>query len=171
MKKNSFFLWIIFNLVACKSYQDLPTINQVDLKKYMGKWYEIARLPNRFEKDMECVTAQYRLKESGKIEVVNQGVTSKGKTKRAKGTAWIPCKEKPGRLKVSFFWPFAGDYYIIDLGEHYEYALVGNPSRKYLWILARGKTIKKELYTNLLKKAELLGFDSSKMLKISQECD
>jgi lipocalin len=172
MKKITLFLMLMITLGACKSYRDLPTVKEVDLVRYSGRWYEIARLPNRFEKDLVCVSATYRLKSNGKIEVINQGVTPEGEVKRSKGTAWRSDEQYPGRLKVSFFWPFAGNYYIIDLGkgESYDYALVGSPSRKYLWILARTKSIEEKLYHQLLAKAQNLGFDIQPMIRTRQSC-
>ena len=96
--------------------QDLPTVDRVDIRKYSGTWYEIARLPNSFEKGLECVTATYTLKSNGKIEVLNKGYSAKkDKFQTAKGTALVPDPAYPGRLKVTFFWPFYGNYYIMEL--------------------------------------------------------
>ena len=129
---------IMTNLSSCKTTNDLVTVQEVNLDKYIGTWYEIARLPNRFEKNMKCVTANYSFKENGKIKVTNKGyLTTKNKYSTANGTAWIPNPDFQGRLKVSFFWPFSGDYYIIELDENYKYVLVGDPARKYLWVLSR----------------------------------
>ena len=160
------------SLFSCKTTQDLPTVEKVDIPKYSGVWYEIARLPNSFEKGLECVTATYTQKSNGKIEVLNKGYSSeKGSYKTAKGTAWLPDSKYPGRLKVTFFWPFAGNYYIISLEENYQYALVGDPSRKYLWVLARTKTLDLSIYDDLMKKAKSNGFDINKVIKINQECE
>jgi apolipoprotein D and lipocalin family protein len=152
--------------------QDLPTAEKVDLRKYTGTWYEIARLPNSFEKGLECVTATYTLKENGKIRVLNKGYSAKkGKYQTAKGTAWVPDKAFPGRLTVTFFWPFSGNYYIISLEEHYQYALVGDPSRKFLWVLARSKSLDESIYSELLDQAKNLGFDTNSILRISHNCE
>ncbi len=99
---------------------------KVDIEKYTGQWYEIARLPNSFERGLKCTTATYTLKKNGKIKVLNKGysIEETGKVSTAKGSAWIPDPDYPGRLKVSFFWPFAGNYYIISLDEKYENVLV-----------------------------------------------
>lgn len=163
----------MINLFSCKSAGELSTVTNVELERYSGKWYEIARLPNRFEKGMECITATYTLKDNGKVEVLNQGysVKNKGKLNSAKGKAWVPDAKHQGRLKVSFFWPFSGDYYIIELGENYEYALVGAPSRKYLWILSRTKEIDDSLYLELLEKARTKGFDITSIIKVHQNCN
>ena len=90
----------MINLLSCKTIKDLPTVKNVDIEKYSGQWYEIARLPNSFEKGLECVTAKYTVKKNGKIEVLNKGYSSEnsGEFKTAKGTAWIPNAKYPGRL-------------------------------------------------------------------------
>jgi len=151
---------------------DLPTVREVDLQRYAGLWYEIARLPNSFEKGLECVTAHYTLKENGKIVVLNKGFSEKkGSFKTAKGKAWLPDEKYPGRLKVSFFWPFAGNYYIISLDEDYSYALVGDPSRKYLWVLSRTMELDDALYSKLLDIARPHGFDTEKVVRIQHKCN
>jgi apolipoprotein D and lipocalin family protein len=151
---------------------ELPTVKEVDLQRYAGLWYEIARLPNSFEQGLECVTAQYTLKENRKIVVLNKGFSEKkGSFKTARGKAWLPDEKYPGRLKVSFFWPFAGDYYIISLDKDYRYALVGDPSRKYLWVLSRTRELDAALYSTLLETARSNGFDPDKMVRIQHTCN
>ena len=163
----------MINLLSCKTIKDLPTVKNVDIEKYSGQWYEIARLPNSFEKGLECVTAKYTVKKNGKIEVLNKGYSSEnsGEFKTAKGTAWIPNAKYPGRLKVTFFWPFSGNYYIISLDENYKYALVGDPSRKYLWILSRRRSLESLTYSKLLDIAKNNGFDINNIININQDCD
>lgn len=153
--------------------KDLPTVNKVDLQKYSGKWYEIARFPNRFEKGLVCVTANYTIKENGKIEVINKGYLSEEtkKFKTAKGVAWVPDDKFPGQLKVRFFWPFSGKYYIIALDRNYQYVLVGDPSRKFLWVLSRTKNLSENIYSELLKIAGENGFDTQKLIRIKQDCN
>jgi apolipoprotein D and lipocalin family protein len=165
-------LTIMTTLNSCKTTNELSTVQKVDITKYLGTWYEIARLPNRFEKDMKCVTATYSLKKNGKIKVLNKGFKiTKNKYVSAKGTAWIPNNNFPGRLKVRFFWPFSGDYYIIALDENYQYALVGDPSRKYLWILSRTPVLDQKTYDMLVKLAKDKGFDTDNLLKIEHDCE
>ena len=163
----------MINLLSCKTIKDLPTVKNVDIEKYSGQWYEIARLPNSFEKGLECVTANYTVKKNGKIEVLNKGYSSEnsGEFKTAKGTAWIPNAKYPGRLKVTFFWPFSGNYYIISLEKNYKYALVGDPSRKYLWILSRSRNLESTTYSKLLDIAKNNGFDIKDIIKINQDCN
>ena len=161
---------MLLSLLSCKSSEPLTTVTNFNVDKYVGKWYEIGRFPNKFEKNLECVTADYQLKSNGKIAVTNSGQTPDGKIKTAKGTARVPDSEHPGQLKVTFFWPFSGDYYVIDIDDDYSVALVGSPSRKFLWILARTKTIDNESYLALLQKAKELNFDETRMIKINQDC-
>ena len=164
-------LIIMLILISCGSNATLDTVAKVDLEKYAGKWYEIAKLPNKFEKGLSCISATYSIKENGKIEVLNQGyVTSKGKWKDITGSARVPDPEKAGQLKVTFFWPFSGNYYIIDLAEDYSYALVGDPSRKYLWILARNQELDADTYSRLLDIAKEKGFDISLVEKVKHDC-
>ncbi len=166
---------MVFGLLifhSCTKATDLTTVPKVDINRYLGQWHEIARFPNRFEKGLECVTANYSLKKNGKIEVLNKGFRSNdpSKAETAKGSAWVPDKNFPGRLKVTFFWPFAGNYYIIALDENYRYALVGDPSREYLWILAREKELDETIYQHLVDIARQNGFDPNKLEKIAQDC-
>lgn len=144
----------------------LETVNELDLDRYQGIWYEIARLPNGFEKDLNNVTATYLNQPNGKISVLNKGAKPDGKVKSAKGRAWRPNKDRPGRLKVSFFWPFSGDYYVLKLDADYQYALVGSPSRKYLWLLARESEIPASVYQEYIDYAEFQGFKINNLLKV-----
>lgn len=162
----------MLSFLSCKSTQNLPTVEKVNIEKYAGQWYEIARLPNSFEKDLKCVTATYTLK-NNKIEVLNKGysIADPAKLSTAKGKAWLPDPAYPGRLKVSFFWPFAGNYYIISLDKDYQYALVGDPTRKYLWVLSRSSILDTSVYSELMNIAERNEFDIANMIKVEQDCN
>lgn len=151
----------------------LKTVDKVELDRYLGKWYEIARLPNRFEKGLICTSAEYSLRNDGKINVVNTGIKQEDitKFKTATGKAWFPDKNVTSKLKVQFFWPFSGDYYIFHLDKkNYQYALVGDPSRKYFWLLCRTPHIEDDLYKSLMAIALDNGFDTSKVYKTPQNC-
>ena len=144
-------------------------VPSVDLARYAGRWYEIARLPNSFQK--KCaggVTATYELRPDGKVTVINECRKASGEITRAKGTAKVADKQSNAKLKVTFFWPFYGDYWILDLGSNYEYAVVGEPKRSYLWILSRTPQIDDALYQGLLAKMANQGFDTSRMIKTQQ---
>lgn len=157
--------------MSCSATQPLDTVPELDIERYMGTWYEIARLPNSFEKDLSCTTANYSLLENGKVQVINRGYSAlKDEYKEAKGKAWLPNTSIPGQLKVSFFWPFAGDYFVISLDSEYQHVLVGSPSRKYLWILARNRTLDDSIYSGLLELAQSKGFAVDQLERISQNC-
>jgi apolipoprotein D and lipocalin family protein len=136
-------------------------VSSFDAKRYMGTWYEIARLPNSFEKLMTNVTATYSLKENGKVKVDNKGIAN-GKRKQAIGKAFLAGAPDVGHFKVSFFGPFYADYVVVDLDENYTYALIAS-SPEYLWILSRSSTLSKDVVDRLLEKAKALGFDTNKL--------
>ena len=150
----------------------LPVVSNVDINRYAGKWFEIAKLPNRFERGLTCITATYTIKKNGKIQVLNSGRKAKKPAivSTAKGIAWIPNKDVPGKLKVRFFWPFSGKYWILALDEQYQWVLVGDDSRKYLWILARTPEVDHSIIDKLLKHAADQGFDTSKVELTNQNC-
>jgi len=130
-----------------------------DLNRFLGKWYEIARLPTSFERNLGHVTATYSLKKEGRVEVLNEGKDIwSGKSSKAVGKAKIAKQPDIGFLKVSFFGPFYGDYIILELDkEGYEYALIAS-SHKYLWILSRTPELKKDILERLVNRAKELGF-------------
>jgi apolipoprotein D and lipocalin family protein len=148
----------------------VQTVFSVDLKRYAGKWFEIARFPNRFQRSCEGnVSAMYTLRPDGKITVLNECRTAEGKVKQAKGTAKLADKGGPNsKLKVTFFWPFYGDYWIIALDPEYRWALVGDPDRDYLWVLSREPQMADSLYQQIVAKAQAQGFDVSKLVKTKQ---
>ena len=119
-----------------EEHNTLEVVPHVELKKYLGKWYDIAHLPFRFQEGCTDTTAIYTLSEDGSISVLNE-CRRNGKVKQAKGKAKVVDKNSGAKLKVTFFWPFYGDYWIINLGKDYDYAVVGTPNRNYLWILSR----------------------------------
>lgn len=166
---NFFILTILMNPITTKS-QSLQTVPSVNLKKYSGKWYEIARLPNSFEKKLDLITATYTVRKDGKIEVINKGylIGDHSKSREAKGVAWIPDSNSPAKLKVRFFWPFSGKYWIIELDNDYQYAMVGHPSRNYFWILSRNKNMDEDTYKKLLDNAAKKGFDVNKIIRVNQ---
>ena len=150
-----------------------PVVTDVDIVKYSGTWYEIARYPHKFEKDLVGVTATYNLLPKGKIEVINSGYkgTLDGEKSVARGKAYIPDSSEPGRLKVSFFLFFYADYLILELDEDYSYALIGSKSDDYLWILSRTPQLSEEVLTMLKDKAVSLGYDLSKLQMVPQRVD
>lgn len=150
---------------------DKSTVENFELNKYLGTWYEIARLPNRFEKDLVGVTATYEMRDDGKVAVINQGYknTLDGKLKKATGKARIPDPAE-ARLEVSFFWIFYSDYYILDLDTvDYQYALVGSSSDNYLWILSRTPQLDEETYDRLVAEANDRGYYTDQLFKVPQK--
>ena len=165
------FTAMIFNSVIP---QKIPSVvSTVDLNRYMGMWYEIARLPNYFERKLKCTSANYTLRDDGRITVLNKGyyLTDPQKSTSARGVAWIPDRNSPAKLKVQFFWPFSGDYWIMELDKEYRYVLVGDPSHKYLWILAREKEMDEQIYNMLLSKAVENGYDVKTIIRVEQDCE
>ncbi|MDI1241832.1 MAG: lipocalin family protein [bacterium] len=152
------------------------TVRAVDLNKYSGTWYEIAKYPNKFQKN--CVgntTATYTLKGEGKIEVLNRCVQKDGTTKAATAAGKVDDKQTNSKLKVRFapgftsFLPFVwADYWVIDLADDYSYAVVGTPDRDYFWILGRTPELKEDVYQNILRRAEKQGFVPGKVVKTPQ---
>lgn len=152
------------------STANIPPVPQLDLSRYAGTWYEIARFPHSFEKNLQQVTATYTLREDGKINVLNRGYdTQKGKWRQARGKAWVPDLSRPGILKVSFFWFFGATYKVIALDEvNYSYALVTSSSKNYLWILSRTPQMEPAVYESLLEKARKFGFDLTQLEPVQQ---
>jgi apolipoprotein D and lipocalin family protein len=178
MRKNIYLLLIsitsVFILSACanqpvyrQSSSPLTSVSAVDLNRYLGTWYEIYRLPNRFE-GTDCVTvsAQYALKDDGNVSVLNTCLKKDG-PKVANGIAKVVPGSNNSKLKVSFFRPFYGDYWVIDLAEDYSWVLVGEPAGKYFWILARQKQLDSKSEEALLAKAEKLGYQRKDLIKPS----
>jgi apolipoprotein D and lipocalin family protein len=149
-----------------KNYAPLPTVAHVELARYLGRWYEVARLPVPFEKNCEHVTAEYSQRADGKLQVLNtchKGDIN-GPVKQATATARA-VDATNAKLKVQFFWPFEGDYWILDLDQaDYQYALVGEPSRKSLWLLSRQPQLAPEVRSRLIDRARALGFPVKKLL-------
>lgn len=144
----------------------LETVTKVDLEKYLGKWYEIAHLPAKFQEGCNETTATYSLLGNGIISVLNE-CKKNGKVKTARGKAKIDDKTTNAKLKVTFFWPFYGDYWIIKLGQDYEYAVVGTPNRKYLWILSRTPQMDDKLFSEILEFVRVKGFNTANLIKTS----
>ncbi|MFB3777545.1 MAG: lipocalin family protein [Bryobacteraceae bacterium] len=148
----------------------MQVVPSVDLSRYAGKWYEIARYPNRFQRSCAGeTTATYTLRPDGKITVLNECRTAEGKMKSAKGTARVASAKGPNtKLKVTFFWPFSGNYWIIGLDPDYRWALVGEPGRDYLWILSREPQMTEAAYAQVLEQARQQGYDTERLIKTPQ---
>lgn len=154
-----------------KNSFNVKTVDTLDIKRFMGVWYSIARFPHKFEKDLVGVTATYELKKNGKIRVINSGYKYNldGEKKSIRGRARMPNKNEPGRLEVSFFLCFWSDYNILKLDEEYKWVLVGSRSPNYLWILSREPELEDEIYNMLVEEAASIGYDISKIEKVLQK--
>jgi len=148
----------------------LEVVPHVDRQRYLGTWYEIATIPQRFQKGCVGVTAHYSLRADGDIEVVNvcRKETLDGKERSVRGKAWVVDKTTNAKLKVRFFWPFAGAYWIIELDQDYQWAVVGHPNRSYLWILSRTPQMDGGVYDELIRRIAAKGYDTSRIKKTPQ---
>ncbi len=149
---------------------DTSTVDQLDMERYLGTWYEIARYPHSFERNLEGVTATYSMREDGKIRVVNKGFKKslEGKESKAVGKAKIPDPSRPARLKVSFFLFFYGDYFVLELDPEYQWAMVGSSSPNYFWILSRSPQLDQKVFDDLLQKARKRGYDLDQLKLVDQ---
>lgn len=166
--RKLYFLMALISLTM--KAQNLETVPFVDLDKYAGKWYEIASYPQRFQKGCHGTTATYTNSGQGYITVENScnKKSLTGKQSYIRGKAFVEKNSGNARLKVQFFWPFSGKYWIIDLAEDYSYAVVSHPNRKYLWILSRSPQISESVYVQILSRLEKKGFDLLKLQKTEQ---
>jgi apolipoprotein D and lipocalin family protein len=170
----SFFLTGLAASASAAGSADKPlaTVPSVDLEKYMGRWYEISSFPQSFQKGCHCTTAEYSMTDKGYVRVVNtcRKNSADGKVKTANGKAFVVEGSGNAKLRVQFFWPFRGDYWIIDLAPDYTYAVVGDPGRKYLWILCRAPRMDETLYKEIVDRTAGKGFDISKLVRNDQSC-
>jgi len=172
MKRISITSLLLLLLSGCTGVPEgVTTVNGFDLERYLGRWYEVARLDHRFERGMSHVTANYSLLPDGGVQVINRGFdTDKQEWEEAEGKAYPVGDPTIGQLKVSFFGPFYGGYNIIELDhEAYQYALVSGPDTSYLWVLARQPELDNSVVERLLSKASGLGFDTSGIIFVEQK--
>jgi len=165
---------LVLLLVACDTSptsSDLETVQELDAARYMGTWHDIADFPQGFQKDCQCTKAQYSLTPVGDVVVRNScRVGGPGSPYNAiVGRAWIPDATDPGKIKVAFFSPVGSDYWVIELGVNYEYAVVSDPHRQTLWILSREPTMEAGQLAGIKQRLRDKGFDLSKLEDISQE--
>lgn len=159
-------------LSGCGGYpKNVTPIQQFDVNKYLGKWYEIARLDHSFERGLEQVSAEYTLLENGRVKVVNRGFsTQKNEWKEAIGKAYLAGETGEGFLKVSFFGPFYSSYVIFGLDEQdYQYAYISGPSLSYLWLLSRTPQIEDDVMGHFVETAKEKGFDTEKLIYVLQK--
>ncbi len=171
-KKTITFISIfIFMITTNSQAQPLQTVPNVDLNKYAGKWYEIASYPQRFQRGCHCTTAEYTLSEKGYVIVENRcnKGSMTGKQSYIKGKAFVVKNSGNAKLKVQFFWPFTGKYWIIDLADDYSYAVVSHPNKKYVWVLSRTSKMEDTVYQQIISRLKAKGFDLLKLQKTQQQ--
>jgi apolipoprotein D and lipocalin family protein len=145
----------------------LEAVAKVDLQRYMGKWYEIASFPQRFQKGCHCTTAEYSISEKGHVVVVNRcnKDSVNGKETSIRGKAFVEEGSNNAKLKVQFFWPFKAKYWIIGLADDYSWAVVSHPNKKYLWILSRSPKMDEAIYNSIISRLREQGLDTGKLVK------
>lgn len=168
MKNIIILVCIMLGLGSCRADNanqkiDNSTIETLDVARFMGKWYEIARYDHRFEKDMTNVSATYTLLDNGRIEVLNAGYKN-GEYKEIKGKAKQPNPDDPGKLKVSFFLWFYSDYYILDIAPDYSHVIIGSSTDKYLWIMSREPVLPDNVLSKLIEKIRQRGYDTDRLV-------
>ena len=166
------FAMLLMVLPGCVSIPEgVVTVNDFKIERYLGKWYEIARLNHSFERGLENVTADYTLRDDGGVKIINRGYDPDGKKwKQAEGKAYFVSESTVGQLKVSFFGPFYGGYNIMALdNEGYSYSMVCGPDRSYLWILSRYPEMENLILKELVSQAKDLGFETEKLIYVKQQ--
>ena len=170
--KTTTLLCSLFMLFGCTSTpKGIIPVETFDLDRYLGTWYEIARLDHRFERGLNRVSANYNKRSDGGVDVLNRGYNNEtGEWKEATGRAYLLGSPQTASLKVTFFWPFYAGYHVIELDhQDYSYALVSGPDRDYLWILSRTPTLDKTIRQRLVDKATRLGFATSDLIFVDQQ--
>jgi apolipoprotein D and lipocalin family protein len=170
MKKIS--IGLLLALMGCVGMPDnVKPVDNFKLDKYLGKWYEIARLDHSFERGLTRISADYSLRDDGGVRVLNRGYSAKDNSwKEAEGKAYFVKGSDQGYLKVSFFGPFYGSYIVFELDhENYQYSLVCGPDISYLWILDRSPKMKEDIKDILIAKAAALGFDTTKLIFVDHD--
>ncbi|MFT7299663.1 MAG: apolipoprotein D and lipocalin family protein [Porticoccus sp.] len=165
-----FFIVLLLGLSGCIGIPDgIEPIQGFEVNRYLGKWYEIARLDHTFERGLQRVTADYSMRKDGGIKVINRGFDQKSHIwDEAEGKAYFVKDTKTGHLKVSFFGPFYASYIIFGLGNDYEYSLVTSSNRSYLWLLSRTPVIDETLKNDLTKRMADLGFEKQSLIFVEQ---
>ena len=156
----------LFGACDATNKVDTSTVKSVDLNRYLGSWYEIARFDHAFEREMDYAMAKYSLRDDGKIDVLNTGIKD-GRAKDAKGIAKLT--NTPGLFRVSFFGPFFGDYRIMMLGPDYQYALIGGSNENFLWILSRTPELDEATQALILAEADRRGYKTNRLIWVKQK--
>ena len=163
---------ILFMMTGCTwTPKDVHPVDNFSINRYLGKWYEIARLDHSFERGLDRVTAEYSLRPDGGVSVINRGYSRKdNQWKEAEGKAYFVADKNKGYLKVSFFGPFYGAYVVFELDEDaYQYAFVAGYNTSYLWLLSRTPTVSHELMEKFINTSKALGFNTDELILVNQD--
>ncbi len=162
---------ILSIMFGCRNYQKMETVSTVDLNKYAGKWYEIASYPTVFQKGCTNTSAEYLITDKDYVKVINRcnKDSVNGIAKSIEGKAYIVKNSNNTKLRVQFFWPFKGDYWIIGLADDYSWAVVSHPNRKYLWILSRTRVMDQSVYNTIIRLIKDKGLNPEKLKKTIQK--
>ena len=173
IKTKLFFLLALpVMLVACTGKPDsVVAVKEFELDRYLGTWYEIARLDHSFERGLDNITAEYSLRDDGGVKVINRGFSKEdNEWQQAEGKAYFVDNADTGYLKVSFFGPFYGSYVIFELDKNnYQYAFISGPNTSYLWLLARTPQVDRKITEQFIQQAQKLGFDTSKLIYVEHD--
>lgn len=165
--KKTVFVFAVLLISGCLGMpSEVKPVQNFDINRYMGNWYEIARLDHSFERGLSKVTAQYSLKDDGGVKVINRGFNAQlNEWKEAQGKAYFVRDSDQGYLKVSFFGPFYGSYVVFELEkDNYDYAFVSGPDNEYLWLLARSSTVEQAVIDKFISMSNERGFDTSRLI-------
>ena len=175
MKKTISFIFaallssVILTGCSVSAPKGIEPVEPFSIDRYLGTWYEIARMDHSFEEGLSQVTAHYSVREDGGVKVINRGYSEEDQAwDEAEGKAYFEEDSETGHLKVSFFGPFYGAYVIFSLDDDYQYSLVSGPDRSYFWLLSRTPTISEQKQEALLEAAAAAGFDTEKLIFVDQ---
>ena len=168
--RSALLLFLAFTTACAQHGMPPRTVEQVDLDRYVGTWYEIASFPSWFQRDCVATQATYSRRDDGRVRVENacRDKTLSGEWNRIEGVAWPAEPANFARLKVQFFWPLRGDYWVLALDPEYRWALVGHPDREYLWVLSRTRAIEDSRYAEIVALAQAQGYDVTKLRRTLQ---
>jgi apolipoprotein D and lipocalin family protein len=173
MIKKTIFNILTTGLILCSCAAPnapLEVVPSFEISRFLGTWYEIGGIPTAEQANCTGTTATYSLRSNGDVDVLNRCFEKSltGPEITARGRAFIPNPAEPTKLKVEFFWPFAGDYQIMALDSDYQYAMIGTPTRKYLWVLSRSKELPEATWNSLIEKAQAQGYSLQAIVKTRQ---
>jgi apolipoprotein D and lipocalin family protein len=157
---------LVLSLALAQTADTVP----LDVDRYMGTWYEIARFDSFYQRGCVASSAEYS-RQGSDVKIINRCFDGslEGKQKIVEGKAWVPDAKEPGKLRVQFFWPFSGPYWVIDIADDYSWALIGHPEKKSCWVFSRTPAMDDTLYQTLIGKLKARGYDTTRLIKPVQK--